>query len=145
MVQARLSPFLEAMVQLLRSHVLFRNQRRSRTNQALVLGIVLIATFLSSLTVRDAVVVRSLSVQNSLLLDRKFGESIAYPGTSGSGALLRTGRRHHIDSRGPLPSIHIIAERHCGSKWITEHLRECFNHTANIQRGLTRWKHWFRK
>lgn len=48
-------------------------------------------------------------------------------------------------SRQERPTIHVLGERHSGTKWITQHLEECFNHTADIRRGLTRWKHWFRK
>jgi hypothetical protein len=47
----------------------------------------------------------------------------------------------------PPTSIHLIAERHSGSKWITAHLNECFGKHpgVHIRSGLTRWKHWFQE
>jgi hypothetical protein len=53
----------------------------------------------------------------------------------------------------PPTTIHLIAERHSGSKWITAHLTECFGRHmsgdsgggVHIRTGLTRWKHWFQE
>ncbi|GKY96788.1 hypothetical protein MPSEU_000638000 [Mayamaea pseudoterrestris] len=43
-------------------------------------------------------------------------------------------------------SLHLLGERHSGTTWIQNHLRECFNHSdILIRTGLHRWKHWFQE
>lgn len=39
--------------------------------------------------------------------------------------------------------ISIIGERHSGTRWLYEHIGECFNHSIPVKRHLTRYKHWF--
>ncbi|GKY95802.1 hypothetical protein MPSEU_000540900 [Mayamaea pseudoterrestris] len=68
---------------------------------------------------------------------------IVYQRTSASSRIM-----FENQIRQPLPvSIHLISERHCGSKWITAHLNECFGQLPgiHIRSGLTRWKHWFQE
>lgn len=43
------------------------------------------------------------------------------------------------------PSLHLLGERHSGTKWMTEHLNECFGDEIEIRRGFSAWKHWFQK
>ena len=33
------------------------------------------------------------------------------------------------------PSLHLIGERHSGTNWMTDHLRDCFNDTVDFFRG----------
>jgi len=42
-------------------------------------------------------------------------------------------------------TLHLIGERHSGTKWMTQVLNDCFGNYSTIQvrSGLTRWKHWF--
>lgn len=47
---------------------------------------------------------------------------------------------------GPLErgkTLHILGERHSGTRWIYHHLSECFNSSITVTQKLTRWKHWF--
>ena len=53
--------------------------------------------------------------------------------------------KSHWETRTKRPTIHVLGERHSGTKWITDHLEECFNSSAEIKRGLSRWKHWFQE
>ena len=39
--------------------------------------------------------------------------------------------------------ISILGERHSGTTWIREHLKDCFEPHLKIHRRLTRYKHWF--
>ena len=41
------------------------------------------------------------------------------------------------------PTLHLIGERHTGTKWITSELERCFNRSVVVSPNLTRWKHWF--
>ena len=43
------------------------------------------------------------------------------------------------------PSLHLLGERHSGTKWMTEHLMECFGEDIQIRKGFSAWKHWFQK
>ncbi|KAL7555918.1 hypothetical protein ACA910_018255 [Epithemia clementina (nom. ined.)] len=43
------------------------------------------------------------------------------------------------------PSLHLIGERHSGTKWIGNHLQECFNHSVDVFMGYSTWKHWFQE
>eukprot|EP00977_Amphora_coffeiformis_P009959 scaffold2327_cov149-Amphora_coffeaeformis.AAC.3 len=43
------------------------------------------------------------------------------------------------------PSLHLLGERHTGTKWMTEHLTECFGDEIEIRKGFSAWKHWFQK
>jgi hypothetical protein len=43
------------------------------------------------------------------------------------------------------PSLHLVGERHSGTKWITQHLIDCFSPEVSVRSGLTRWKHWFQE
>ena len=46
----------------------------------------------------------------------------------------------------PIRSLHLLGERHSGTTWIQNHIRECFNHSGlPIRTGLQRWKHWFQE
>ena len=41
-------------------------------------------------------------------------------------------------------SLHLIGERHSGTRWVYQHLNECFNTSVvTVSDKLTRWKHWF--
>jgi len=42
-----------------------------------------------------------------------------------------------------ISTIHLIGERHCGTKWITKHLKECFGSQVTVMDRYTRFKHWF--
>ena len=39
--------------------------------------------------------------------------------------------------------INLIGERHCGTKFMTKHLEECFGDQVEVLNRYTRWKHWF--
>lgn len=43
------------------------------------------------------------------------------------------------------PSLHLVGERHSGTKWIYAHLQDCFGQDVSVRSGLTRWKHWFQE
>ena len=43
------------------------------------------------------------------------------------------------------PTLHLLGERHSGTKWMTEHLTECFGDEVEIRKGFSAWKHWFQK
>lgn len=43
------------------------------------------------------------------------------------------------------PTLHLVGERHSGTKWIYQHLSDCFQSQASVRNGLTRWKHWFQQ
>ncbi|KAL7501207.1 hypothetical protein ACHAWT_011139 [Skeletonema menzelii] len=40
-------------------------------------------------------------------------------------------------------TINLIGERHCGTKWITKHLEDCFGSHITVLNRYTRYKHWF--
>ena len=40
-------------------------------------------------------------------------------------------------------TINLIGERHCGTKWITQHLEDCFGSQVTVLNRYTRYKHWF--
>jgi hypothetical protein len=44
-------------------------------------------------------------------------------------------------NRDPI-SLHLIGERHSGTKWMSEHLHKCFP-DIRFNNNLYRWKHWF--
>ena len=46
-------------------------------------------------------------------------------------------------SKNNITTIHLIGERHCGTKWITNHLTECFGDDVRVFNRYSRWKHWF--
>lgn len=50
-------------------------------------------------------------------------------------------------SKTAATTIHLLGERHSGTKWMTAHLNECFGLHENIRvvSALSRWKHWFRE
>jgi len=39
--------------------------------------------------------------------------------------------------------ISVLGERNSGTRWLYDHMGECFNQTLVVQRHLTRYKHWF--
>jgi hypothetical protein len=39
--------------------------------------------------------------------------------------------------------IHLVGERHSGTKWIHEHLVDCFSPRVAVRSGFDRGKHWF--
>jgi hypothetical protein len=41
------------------------------------------------------------------------------------------------------PSLHLLGERHSGTKWMTEHLTECFGQDIHVRKSFSAWKHWF--
>ncbi|GKY99495.1 hypothetical protein MPSEU_000903700 [Mayamaea pseudoterrestris] len=43
----------------------------------------------------------------------------------------------------PIRQIAILGERNSGTRWTSDHIAECFNHSVVVTRGLTRYKHWF--
>lgn len=40
-------------------------------------------------------------------------------------------------------NLHLIGERHSGTRWVYNHLSECFNKSVTVSEKLARWKHWF--
>lgn len=52
-----------------------------------------------------------------------------------------------LDISGPAkehrPSLHLVGERHSGTTWIHDHLKDCFAPEVSVRSGLARWKHWF--
>lgn len=46
-------------------------------------------------------------------------------------------------SRFDIKSINLIGERHCGTKFMTKHLQDCFGDQVEVLNRYTRWKHWF--
>ncbi|KAL7540581.1 hypothetical protein ACHAXR_010222 [Thalassiosira sp. AJA248-18] len=49
----------------------------------------------------------------------------------------------HRTEKYSIKSINLIGERHCGTKWITKHLQDCFGGEVEVLNRYTRWKHWF--
>ena len=45
----------------------------------------------------------------------------------------------------PKPSLHLLGERHSGTKWMTEYLTECFGDDIEVRKSFSAWKHWFQK
>jgi hypothetical protein len=45
--------------------------------------------------------------------------------------------------RPEIRTLHLIGERHSGTKWMFSHLQSCFGHKLKVRPGLSRWKHWF--
>jgi hypothetical protein len=45
--------------------------------------------------------------------------------------------------RMPIRELSIIGERNSGTKWVFNHLYDCFNHTLIVRDQLVRFKHWF--
>lgn len=43
----------------------------------------------------------------------------------------------------PIEWISVLGERNSGTRWLYDHIGECFNHTLGVKRYLTRYKHWF--
>ena len=43
----------------------------------------------------------------------------------------------------PIQQISLIGERNSGTRWIYEHLTECFGRQITVKRRLVRYKHWF--
>jgi len=53
-----------------------------------------------------------------------------------------------VDTQKPRPkasitSINLIGERHSATKYMTNHLQECFGDQIGVFNRYTRWKHWF--
>mmetsp|Transcript_38756 Transcript_38756/g.57638 ORF Transcript_38756/g.57638 Transcript_38756/m.57638 type:complete len:637 (-) Transcript_38756:345-2255(-) len=42
-----------------------------------------------------------------------------------------------------LPTIHLIGERHSGTNWLHDHLKECFGSQTRVLDKVSRFKHWF--
>ncbi|GKY92123.1 hypothetical protein MPSEU_000183700 [Mayamaea pseudoterrestris] len=141
------------MVQL-HSQGVFRRRRKSATEIGL-LATLAIATLLCGLSIREVVGGRSLSISSTLLTkDWNAVKADAANDVSmlpTNVALSSTDQhpdqqqQHPTIFRQKKPTIHVLGERHSGTKWITQHLSDCFNHTAQVRRGLTRWKHWFQE
>jgi len=51
--------------------------------------------------------------------------------------------QHLQESTIPTTTLHLLGERHSGTKWISQHLEECFGYALPVRKGLNRWKHWF--
>ncbi|KAL7544211.1 hypothetical protein ACHAWF_007591 [Thalassiosira exigua] len=47
------------------------------------------------------------------------------------------------NEKGPYTSINLIGERHSGTKWIKDHLQDCFGDRIPVKDGFIRTKHWF--
>jgi hypothetical protein len=47
------------------------------------------------------------------------------------------------DDERQILTIHLIGERHCGTKWITKHIEDCFGSQVTVLNRYTRFKHWF--
>lgn len=46
------------------------------------------------------------------------------------------------ETKEPVLSLHLIGERHCGTKWMSAHLKSCFPN-VRFSNNPYRWKHWF--
>lgn len=44
---------------------------------------------------------------------------------------------------GELKMISLIGERNSGTRWISNHLKECFSSSVKVEHRLVRHKHWF--
>ncbi|KAL9186933.1 hypothetical protein ACHAXT_010653 [Thalassiosira profunda] len=62
-----------------------------------------------------------------------------------NGVLGRIYGHQTASSAQSIQSIHLIGERHSGTKWITSHLQQCFGDQLPVFNRYTRWKHWFQK
>ncbi|KAL7518760.1 hypothetical protein ACHAWX_003565 [Stephanocyclus meneghinianus] len=49
----------------------------------------------------------------------------------------------HQKTDNTINTINLIGERHCGTKWITGHLEDCFGDHLKVLNRYTRYKHWF--
>ena len=47
------------------------------------------------------------------------------------------------DNEARIKTISLIGERHCGTKWITKHLEDCFGSQVAVLNRYTRYKHWY--
>jgi hypothetical protein len=43
----------------------------------------------------------------------------------------------------PIEELSIIGERNSGTRWMSSHLKDCFNDTILVRHYLVRYKHWF--
>jgi hypothetical protein len=43
----------------------------------------------------------------------------------------------------PIQQISVLGERNSGTRWMYDHLSNCFNHSLDVEIHLTRYKHWF--
>jgi len=48
-----------------------------------------------------------------------------------------------IIGRGDLKMISLLGERNSGTRWISNHLKECFSSSVKVEHRLVRHKHWF--
>ena len=135
---------LSSMVQL-RQQDIFRKRQKSKAEIALLLTITG-SVLLLGIALREIVAGRSLSVPSSILLmNWNIVASESSSQIDSRPSLRNKPEQTPAIFRQKRPTIHVLGERHSGTKWITQHLVDCFNQTAQIRRGLTRWKHWFRK
>eukprot|EP00569_Conticribra_weissflogii_P010543 CAMPEP_0171380754 /NCGR_PEP_ID=MMETSP0879-20121228/30083_1 /TAXON_ID=67004 /ORGANISM="Thalassiosira weissflogii, Strain CCMP1336" /LENGTH=306 /DNA_ID=CAMNT_0011891983 /DNA_START=204 /DNA_END=1121 /DNA_ORIENTATION=- len=65
------------------------------------------------------------------------------PIAGNSTKILQQYSNHESTSKSHFKTIHLIGERHCGTKWITSHLEDCFGRGIRVFNRYTRWKHWF--
>lgn len=49
----------------------------------------------------------------------------------------------NFKKKNPIKQISILGERNSGTRWTFDHLQECFGHALAVEKGLTRYKHWF--
>ncbi|KAL9182119.1 hypothetical protein ACHAXT_012771 [Thalassiosira profunda] len=49
------------------------------------------------------------------------------------------------DAAKPVEKLILLGERHSGTNWITDHLRECFGDDVEITDEYKRQKHWFQE
>mmetsp|Transcript_28144 Transcript_28144/g.61310 ORF Transcript_28144/g.61310 Transcript_28144/m.61310 type:complete len:343 (+) Transcript_28144:119-1147(+) len=54
-----------------------------------------------------------------------------------------TNPTNHREGTAKIKAISILGERNSGTRWLYDHLNECFNHSVPIKRELVRYKHWF--
>jgi hypothetical protein len=49
------------------------------------------------------------------------------------------------EKRPRTKALYVLGERHSGTRWVYQHLRECFHKNTSlvISDSFTRWKHWF--
>ena len=53
-------------------------------------------------------------------------------------------RRHQWRRKFPhRPSLHLVGERHSGTKWMSNHLIDCFGDQVDFVKGYSTFKHWF--
>lgn len=60
-----------------------------------------------------------------------------------SAATSRSIKYKSNDETQQVLTINLIGERHCGTKWIYKHLKDCFGSQVTVLDRYTRFKHWF--